>query len=144
MRVRVEDAGVVGGYGVDMLVMGFFTAVGEDLVVGENVVLGVAADPGTVRLELEMMLLRRGLEVFIPNGAEMGLHHPLFGLAYGKVEAFGFAVALGEGWLRTYGAVGIHDHFGWSGGMWFGRSGFVCFGWPGGIWFINGCFHSLG
>jgi hypothetical protein len=39
-----------------VLVMGFFAAVGEDFVVGENVVLGVAADPGTVRLELEVML----------------------------------------------------------------------------------------
>jgi hypothetical protein len=39
-----------------VLVVGFFTAGGEDFVVGEDVVLCVAADPGTVRLELEVIL----------------------------------------------------------------------------------------
>jgi hypothetical protein len=37
-----------------VLVVGFFAAVGQDFVVGEDVVLGVASDPGTVRLQLEM------------------------------------------------------------------------------------------
>ncbi len=66
----------------------------------------------------------------------MSLHHSLLGLADGDVKAFGFAVALSEGRLRTYRTVGVHDHF--SG------SGRVCLGRPGGVWFINGCFHSLG
>jgi hypothetical protein len=72
-----------------------------------------------------------------PNRAEMGLHHSLLGLADGDFEAFCFAVALGEGGLRAYGAVGVHDHFSRVGRVWF------CGDRPGGIWFINGCFHSF-
>lgn len=63
VRVRVVHAGAVGGYGVDVLVVGFFAAGGEDFVVREDVVLGMAADPGTARLELEVML-REGIGSF--------------------------------------------------------------------------------
>jgi hypothetical protein len=94
VRVRVIHAGAMGGYGVNMLVVGFFATAGEDFVVREDIVLGMATDPGTARLELEIML-RTELEIFVPNCAEMGLHHSLFGLADGEVETFGFAVAMG-------------------------------------------------
>jgi hypothetical protein len=94
VRVRVVDAGVVGGYSVYMLVVGFFAAGGEDFVVREDIVLGVAADPGTVRAWL-VTCSGSELEGCVPNCSEMGLHHSLFGLADGDVEAFGFAVALG-------------------------------------------------
>jgi hypothetical protein len=42
----------------------------------------------------------------------VGVHHSLLGLADGDVETFGFAVALGEGRLRTDGTIGVHDHVG--------------------------------
>lgn len=57
--MRVEGTGVVCGYGVDMLLVSFFAARGEDLVVGEDVILGVAADPGTRRLWLDRRVLRQ-------------------------------------------------------------------------------------
>lgn len=36
-------------------------------------------------------------------------HHPRFSLPHSDGEAIGFALAFCDGWLRTYGAIWIHD-----------------------------------
>jgi hypothetical protein len=44
----------------------------------------------------------------------MRIHHSLFGLADGDLEALGFAITLRNRRLRADGTVGVHNHVGSS------------------------------
>jgi hypothetical protein len=112
----VEVVGCAFGHTVDGLGVVVFAPCGEHGEVGEDVVLGVAADPGSVSCLVSIQLPRSkggsiGLDWKggIPYVIEHCRHHSLLRLPHSYIQALGFALALGEGGLVADSTVGVHD-----------------------------------